>query len=159
VFGVGVTATRHGWLVRVPDLMYRCSRTVAVVAVGGLMVLLMVVGLLDRADDMMGGWQWPALAFTAVETVLSVFGPVWLLGVVQRHVGEPLRCAGPAVSRSAYGAFMVQTPVLIGLAVALRPLGLPAEAKAVVVAAGGVAASFWLSWLLISRSRRAARIL
>jgi hypothetical protein len=57
----------------------------------------------------------------------------------------------PAVSRSAFGAFVVQVAVLTGLAVALRPLPLPAEVKAVLVAGGGVAASFALAWLLISR--------
>jgi len=54
---------------------------------------------------------------------------------------------------------MAQTPVLIGLAVALRPVPLPAEAKALVVAVGGVVAAFWLSWLLISRLRGVARVL
>lgn len=63
------------------------------------------------------------------------------------------------MSRSAYGAFMVQTPVLIGLAVALCAIALPAEAKALVVATVGVGASFWLSWLLISRLRGVAGIL
>jgi hypothetical protein len=158
-FGVGIVATRHGWLTRVPDRVYRDSRTVAIAALCGSVVFLAVAGMLDRIEDMMGGWQWPALAFTAVETLLSVFGAVWLLGVAQRHLDVPLRWVGPAVTRSAYGAFMMQTPVLIGLAVALRPVGLPAEVKALVVAAGGVAVSFWLSWLLVSRLRAVARIL
>jgi hypothetical protein len=43
--------------------------------------------------------------------------------------------------------------VLLGAAVALRPLGAPAEVKAVLVAAVGVAAAFGLAELL----RRAAR--
>jgi hypothetical protein len=159
VFAVGITAARHGWLTKVPDRMYRDSRTVAVMAIGGSAVFLTAVGMLDRIDDMMGGWHWPAIGFTAIETVLSVFGPVWLLGAAQRHLGTPLRWVGRAVSRSAYGAFMMQTPVLIGLAAALRPLALPAETKALVVATGGVAVSFWLSWLLVSRLRGIARIL
>ncbi|MEV4703293.1 acyltransferase [Actinoplanes sp. NPDC049316] len=159
MFGVGVSAVRHGWLTRVPERVYRQSRAVTAAAVAGCMVLLSVAGLLERIDDMMGGVQWPAVAFTAVETVLSVFGPVWMLGAAQRHLGVPLRWAGPAVARSSYGAFMVQTPVLIGLAAALRVVALPAEAKAVLVAAGAVVASFWLAWLLISRVRGVARVL
>jgi hypothetical protein len=46
---------------------------------------------------------------------------------------------------------MVQGIVLIGLAVAVRPIPVVAEVKALVVAGGGVAASFALAWLLISR--------
>ncbi|KUL25608.1 acyltransferase family protein [Actinoplanes awajinensis] len=158
-FGVGVTAVGQGWLERLPDQLYRGSRAVAAAAVAATVVLLSVAGMLDRIDDLMGGWQWPAVGFTAVETTLAVFGPVWLLGVVQRHLGASRRWAGPAVVRSTYGAFMVQTPVLIGLAVVLRSVPLPAEAKASIVAAGGVAVSFWLSWLLISRMRWIARVL
>jgi glucan biosynthesis protein C len=158
-FAVGIVATRQGWLTRVPDRVYRHSRTVAVAGLGVTMVLLAVVGSLDRIDDMMGGRQWPALAFTAAETVVSVFAPVWLLGAAQRHLAAPRRWAGPAVRRSAYGAFMTQTPVLLGLAVAVRPLPLSAEAKAPLVAAGGVVASFWLARWLISRVRGVARVL
>ena len=66
---------------------------------------------------------------------------------------------GPALSRSAYGAFMVQAPILFGLAVALRPIDVPAELKAIVVAGAGVAVSFTLAWLLISRVPGVARIL
>jgi hypothetical protein len=34
----------------------------------------------------------------------------------------------------------------------MRPLGVPAEVKALMVAALGVAGSFALSWLLVSRT-------
>ncbi|GID29764.1 acyltransferase family protein [Paractinoplanes brasiliensis] len=159
MFGVGITAVRQGWVERIPDRVYRDSRAVAVAAVAASLVFLGVVGSLDRIDDMMGGPQWPAVGFTVVETVLAVFGPVWLLGAAQRHLGALRRWAGPATVRSAYGAFMVQTPVLIGLAVVLRPVPLPAEAKALIVATVGVAVSFRLSWLLISRIRGLARVL
>ena len=59
--------------------------------------------------------------FVALEAVLTVFGSVWLLGVTQRRLAGPHRW-GPALSRSAYGAFMLQAVFLLGLAVALRPV-------------------------------------
>jgi hypothetical protein len=43
--------------------------------------------------------------------------------------------------------------VLIGLMIALRPLGVPAEIKALAVAGLGVAGSFGLAWLLVTRTR------
>ena len=107
---------------------------------------------------MFGGWTVPALLFAVVESTLMVFGSVWLLGAAQRHLARPMRW-GEALGRSAYGAFLLQGFVLIGLAVALRPLGLPAEAKAFLVAAGGVAGSFALAWLLVSRVPWLARII
>jgi hypothetical protein len=90
---------------------------------------------------------------------IGLFGSVWVVGWAQRHLDRPLRGVGAAVRRSAYGAFMLQTPVLIGLAVALRPVPLPAEAKAVVLAVTAVAVSFGLAGLLIQRVPGVRRVL
>jgi hypothetical protein len=90
--------------------------------------------------------------FAALESTLSVVGQVWLLSVAQRHLARRLP-RGAAAARSAYGAFMLQGLVLFALAVAVRPLPLAAEVKALLVAGAGVAASFGLAWLLVSRFR------
>jgi len=42
--------------------------------------------------------------------------------------------------------------VLIGLMIAMRPLGVPAEIKALTVACFGVAGSFGLAWVLVTRT-------
>jgi len=160
LFGLGVVASREGWLQAVPDRLRRQSRAVtliAVVAAGAFALAIVALGIDD--EQVWGGWRWPALVFAAGECTLSVFGPVWLLSVAQRRLDRPLRWTGPAVSRSAYGAFMLQGIVLIGLALALRPVPFPAEVKALLVAAGGVAASFALAWLLISRVPGVRRVL
>lgn len=106
-----------------------------------------------------GGLNLDALAFTTLESAVTVVGPVWLLAVAQRHLDRPLRWAGPAVQRSAYGAFIVQGFVLIGLAVVLRPVPLPAEAKALLVAAGAVAGSFALARQLLNNVPGVRRVL
>jgi hypothetical protein len=60
--------------------------------------------------------------------VLAVTASLWLLGVAQCHTrpGGPL---ARGLARSAYGALLLQGPVLIALALALRPLALPAEVR------------------------------
>ena len=158
LFGLGVVASARGWLAEVPGRVVRGSRAVtlgAAVAAAGL--LFAALGA-DATERLFGGWGWPALLFALVESTLMVFGSVWLLGAAQRRLARPMRW-GEALGRSAYGAFLLQGFVLIGLAVALRPIGLPAEAKAVIVAAGGVAGSFALAWLLVSRVAWLARII
>jgi fucose 4-O-acetylase-like acetyltransferase len=160
LFGLGVMATRAGWLTAVPDRLRRQSRTVTLSAVGASAVFAaFAIAQGVTEEQLFGGWHWPALVFAAGESTLSVFGPVWLLGVAQRRLNRSFRWAGPVVSRSAYGAFMLQGLVLIGLAIALRQLPLPAEVKALIVAGAGVAGSFALSWYLISRVPGAARII
>ena len=55
-----------------------------------------------------GGWGWPGLDFTALESIVVVVGSLWLLRVAQQRLDRPVGWAGPRVSRSAYGAFMLQ---------------------------------------------------
>jgi len=166
LFAIGITASRMGWLRAVPDRLRGRSRAVTLMAVAGLAgfvafgVATGAVGEGGVGEEVWaGGWHWEAFAFAVLESTLSVFGSIWLIAVAQRHLDRPRRWAGPMVGRNAYGAFILQGLVLIGLAVALRPLAIPAELKAIIVAGGGVAGSFALAWLLISRVPGIARIL
>jgi hypothetical protein len=161
LFALGILAARSGWLTAVPERLRKQSRWALLGTAAGFAAFATwgaVAGGMGE-DVWMGGWHVEALVFASLESALAVFGPVWLLAVAQRHLNRPLRWAGPVISRSAYGAFIVQGLVLIGLAVALRPLSLAAEVKALIVAVGGVTGSFALAWLLIRRVPGAARIL
>ncbi len=153
VFVLGILTADQGWISQVPDELVRRSRTVLVVTVPPLAALAVTAALQDRVDDVGGGWNPFAVGFVILESVLTVFGPVWALGVAQRRLG-----AGPArrglawgtdLGRAAYAAFILQTMVLVGLAAALRGVPLPAEVKALVVATGGVVGSFWLAALVL----------
>jgi len=157
-FGLGIAGSRQGWLSGIPGDLARQCRTVTLTVAGAMAILLTVAGFREQIDALMGGWGWPALAFAVVESLLTVFGSVWLLAVAQRKLDRRTHW-GPVLSRSAYGAFILQTPVLIGLAVALRPALLPAEVKALLLAAAGVATCFALAWWLVSRVRVLARVL
>ena len=158
VFVLGIRAARHGWAREVPGGLVRLSRLLTGIGVVAMTALLYVTGSRDVVDDMFGGWTWYAVAFACIEAVLVVFGPVWLLDLSRRRLARPLPW-GEQLGRSAYGAFMLQTVFLLGLAVALRPLALPAEAKAVLVAAGAVWASFGAAWLLIDKVPGVAKVL
>jgi hypothetical protein len=158
LFALGIAASRRGWLTAIPHRLRTRCRAATLVAACAMVALVAGAALLDAFNALLGGWNWWALAFAAVESTLSVGGSVWLLAVAQRRLDRQVRWT-PVLSRSAYGAFLVQGPVLIALAVALRPVPVPAEVKALLVAAGGVAGSFALAWLLISRVPRVARVL
>jgi hypothetical protein len=102
-------------------------------------------------EAFLGGWQVPALITAIIEAVLVVAGPIWVLAAAQRHLNR----SGPvrrAMTRSSYAAFMLQGPVLFGLALALRPLDLPGDIKALVVATLGIVGSFALAWSLVTRT-------
>ena len=157
-FVLGVIGSRVGWASSVPPGIARPCRTATLVAGVALGALLVSAGTSESVDDLLGGWGWPSAAFAVVDAVLTVFGSVWFLSVAQRRLDRRYRW-GPLLGRSAYAAFMLQSLFLLALAVALRPVDLSAEVKALLVAVGGVVGSFWAGWLLVSRMPGASRVL
>ena len=145
----------HGDLARrvPPELRRGCGLVAlgSVAAAVSVALLGNVSEVGDQAGRFLGGWRWEALGTAAFEGVLVVAGSVWLLGAAQRRFADPGRI-GTARNRGAYAAYLLQAPVLFGLAIAARPLAAPAEIKSVLVAAGSITACFWLGWLLVSRT-------
>ncbi|MET9311865.1 acyltransferase family protein [Kribbella sp. NPDC003505] len=158
VFALGVAGSREGWREVVPADTARRSRVLTLFAGGAMAALLLLAGALDAVEEVLGGLHWLGGLFAVVEAFLTVFGSVWLLSVAQHRLARQYRW-GPALSRSAYAAFMLQTVFLLALAVVLRPVDLPAEIKAPIVAVGGIGASFGAAWLLIKKVPGVSRIL
>ena len=159
LFAVGVLGARQGWVTAVPDRLARQARRATVLA--GLGLALVLVASLPfglGAADILGGAHWAALVVDVAEGLLTVCGCVWALEVAQRRLDRPSRL-GPQLARSAYAAFVVQGFVLLGLAVLLRPVPVFAGPKALVVALLGVAGSFALGRLLVTRVGPLARVL
>ena len=154
MFGLGIVAAGRGWLDPVPD---RIARGCGFAALGGVAAFA-VLGATMAAGGVDGDVlfdrrvHWAPLALAAIEGPLAVGASVWLIAQAQRRLNRPPGSLGRALGRSAYGAFLLQGLVLIALMIAMRPIGVPAEIKALAVACLGVAGSFALSWLLISRT-------
>lgn len=157
LFTLGVATSRRGWLTAVPHHLRTQCRLVTLCAAAAMALFGLLALRLGFLGDVVGGWSWPALLFSALESILTVFGSVWLLGAAHRHLDRELPL-GPILARSSYAAFLVQGVVLIGLAVAMRPVPVIAEVKAIAVAVGGVTGSFALGWLLVSRVPGIARL-
>jgi Acyltransferase family len=157
MFVLGTLASGQGWLGSVPVPLWHAARTATLVAAAGLAVFI-ALPLGFPLEYAAGGLHWQALLTAAFEGALTVFGPVWLLAVAQRHLDRPLP-HGAALARSSYGAFVLQGVCLYGIAMALRPVPVVAEVKALVVAVGSVIGSFALSWLLVNRVPGLRRVL
>jgi hypothetical protein len=149
LFGIGVVTARRGWLTQVPPGLAVRARQVTLAAAVAAAAYTGVAGPLGiELTSLVGGFRPEALVFATLEGLLTVFGSVWLLAVAQRRLDRPLP-RGRELARCSYAAFLVQGAPLLGLAAALRPVPVPAEAKAVVVALGGVALSYGLGCLLV----------
>jgi Acyltransferase family len=155
MFLLGISVAGSGWAQTVPERVHRgCGRMVAatILVVPILAIVFDVSDLAADASPFLGGWHWQAATLAAVEASLVVAGSVWVLGLAQRRLvhGGPLSLA---CGRAAFAAFVLQAPVLLTLAIAARPLDLPAEGKALLVGALAVPACFGLGRLLVDRSR------
>jgi hypothetical protein len=155
MFGFGISAAQRGWLNPVPDRIRRGCGLAALGGVAAWGLLELAVALTGGSPDVVfdPGFHWASLGMAAIEGPLAVGAAVWLLAQAQRHLDRRPGSLGRAMARSAYGAFLLEGVILIGLMVALRPLPLPAEVKALAVAGLGVAGSFALAWVLVSRTR------
>lgn len=152
MFGLGVLAARNGWLRPVPrDLARRCgiAAIVTMFVVGSFVGSAEPLGIDEEAY--LGGFGLLAFLAAIGGGVLAVAAPVWVLAFVQRHLNGTGRLR-KAAARSSYAAFMLQGPVLVALAVALRPTDIPIDLKAVLVASLGVMGSFALAWPLVTRT-------
>jgi hypothetical protein len=144
---------------RVPDGIYRMTRNVVIGTIVVLPVAAASFGVLDlarNAGPFLGGLTWQAAALALIEGILVVAGSLWLVGLAQRRLAWHGAFA-EGLARSAYVAFVVQGPILLSLATAMRPLGLPAEVKAPAVGAGAIALSFAIGWVVTSRRGASAR--
>jgi Acyltransferase family len=153
MFVLGLICARHGWAREVPDRIRRRATTTAVITICLVPILGIAIGITDLAADLgpfLGGWTWQAAATALVEGILVVTGSLWLLGLAQRHLTQNGKFAR-ACSRAAFPAFVIQGPVLILLAIAMRPIAAPAEVKAPLVAVIALVGSFWVGWRLFAR--------
>jgi fucose 4-O-acetylase-like acetyltransferase len=145
LFTLGILAGERGWLDPVPDSIRRGAGRWA----GGATLLLVAAFAVshESVDPFSGGWTWQAVVVAATEGVISVALAVWLLAYFQRRHdrgGGVARAAG----RAAFGAYIVQAPVLVGIALSLRGVAMAPEMKFLVVAPLSVLLSFALAWVL-----------
>jgi hypothetical protein len=150
LFWAGAWAAERGWPTLSEPVWRACGYAILVAAVLGSLLILAVYKAVLPSDPGLysGGWHWEALFAPAIEGALAVVGSFWLLGLFRRHVNSMLPM-GTQLIRSYYGAYVIQAPVVMGLALALRGLAMPTELKFLVVAPLGIVASFTLAYYFV----------
>jgi hypothetical protein len=156
LFGLGAVTAEHG---RDEPTSARVRRQWAVGSAVAFVVMMLVLSTLGSADDqvVLGGLHWEALVVALFEGVFAIGMSLTVLAFFRRHADRERRRTRP-MARSAYGAFVLQAPVLVGIALAMHPLALEPEVKFLVLAAGGVIGSFAAAWLVIALWTRASRV-
>ena len=153
MFGLGIVAAQRGWLDPVPDRIRRRCGQAVLLAFAAFLLVFAASALAGYNTNVYGRrLHWAPTLMAAIEGPIVVGACVWLLGAAQRHLSRPPGVRGRALARSAFAAFILQGPIIIGVEIALRPLEAPAEVKALVVVCAAVTGSFALGWVLVSRT-------
>lgn len=144
LFVLGVLSAERGWLQPVPS---RVRRVGGWAALAGLATMMTAIATASSSEPFAGGATWQAALTGTCEGAVAVGGSVWLLGTFERRFDR----TGPfarALGRAAFGAYVLQAPVLVGCALMLQSVPVAPEVKFWIVAPLGVAGSFALAWLL-----------
>jgi fucose 4-O-acetylase-like acetyltransferase len=154
LFAGGCATARSHWLERIDARTARTWRILAWVCAP----LLFVYGLAAGAArglpfDTSGGWTLPALVYAFWEPFVAwgiILGMLWRFRsrFGSRSSGAP----GGAWSTwpgCAYAAYIVHSPVVVGLGLLLGHAALPNSLRFAVAGAGGIVVSFLLGRLLV----------
>ena len=141
LFLLGVTGGREAVTTGLTVGVHRTC--VAGVTTGASLLVLLLAGLHDNLDPLGGGWTVPAALFAAAEGMTSVGAALLVVDRVRRS--HDRHFPRGRLVRATYGAFMLQTPVLVTAALAMRPLPLPAGIKLIVIASSAVPVCFALA--------------
>lgn len=129
LFGAGYAAADPRWLQRVPGTTTRLWLTLALICLPVLpaaSLLGAAVPALHRSSN--GGWTLPAVIYALWEPLVAWGLILWLLPTFQRRFAT----LGPTwrkLADRAYAIYIIHPPVLVGVALAGRPLALPALLK------------------------------
>ncbi len=149
MFVVGIMAHRNQWFTSIPFktglawLAFGLGVFVLVTPV----ILYMGGALSGRFEPYYGGWHWQAFAFALWEQLLGFSMIFGLLSVFRNKLCRQ----GPwleGFSDSAYAVFIIHTPIIVGLCVAVRDVALPPVFKFVLLGPVCIAASFLSAWTL-----------
>lgn len=121
LFVLGIHAYHHGWLMDIPrGTGRRWLAIAAVLVLAGFPLLFLTGGALSGdLEPFKGGWHWQALALAIWEQTTGLAMMVGLLVFFREHFNRHTRLTAEAAAGS-YTAYIIHTPVIVLLALAVR---------------------------------------
>jgi glucans biosynthesis protein C len=112
--------------------------------IGAFAVLALIAASSADTDPLGGGLHWQSAAVAAIEGIVAVSATIVLLDVLRGW----RRSGSGELARRAFGAYVLQAPIIVIFALALRDLPVPGGIKLLLLAPASVAACFVLAGML-----------
>jgi glucan biosynthesis protein C len=151
-FVVGMVAYRREWFRTVPDSMGIAG--LAAAAVASLILFPLAFSgqwfsleLSPATDNAMGNGHWQSAAYALWDSIFAV-GMCLGLGTLFRRFVDRRESVGRFFSQQSYAVYVIQIPVIVFIAYALRDIELDALRKFALVSAVVLPACFAIAFLV-----------
>jgi len=146
-FLVGIFAFRGNWLLALPSKIGLLWLRIAVVLLAVFLGMLSFAALTGTVGLFFGGFTWEAAFFAFWEQSFAVSVSIGLIVWFREKLNFQNRLA-KILSDNSYAAYILQTPILVGLALGLATIQMPLTLKFLAVAPLGVALCFISAYLV-----------
>ena len=146
-FIVGVIAFRGNWLLTMPSKTGMHWLRLAVILIAVFLTLLFYAAVTGSVNLFFGGFNWQTAFYAFWEQAFAVSVSIGLIVWFREKINSQNRLT-KFLSDNSYGAYILQAPILVGLALGLVSLKMPLALKFLVVAPIGVALCFIIAYLV-----------
>ena len=146
-FSVGAIAFRGNWLLTVTARTGMFWLRLAVVLVVVFLALLSVSAVTGTVDLFFGGFNWQTAVYSFWEQAFAVSVSIGLIVWFREKLNFQNRFA-KMLSDNSYAAYILQAPIIVGLALGLASINMPLALKFIAVAPIAVALCFAVAYLV-----------
>lgn len=122
-FVLGIIAYHRDWFLRIHNSMGRAWLWTAIGAILLLPIMILAGGGVEHPEFLWGGIHWQAFAYALWESIVCVGMGIGLLVFFRRHVNRQGKW-GKFLAANAYGAYILQAPVIVCVAYAAQDIHL-----------------------------------
>jgi len=148
MFVAGIAAFRGDWFMSISNVTGRRWFVAAHVFILLMPVMMVLGGALDGKEMyFMGGMHFQSLVYSMWEPFVCVGMCAGLTVIFRKRFNTP-GVFQKFLSRNAYTVYLIHAPVLVIIALAMRPLMLHPLLKLAILASAGISACYILSHLI-----------
>ena len=152
LFFAGIVASRKGWLERLDERQGKWWLIAAVVlGSASWAVLVRASGIMGGNWALLGGLHWQSAAYALWESFVGVAMSIGLLAVFRKRCGRQ-KGVFSGMAQNSFAVYVFHAPIVVSIALLLRPLMLHPLAKWVILSAIAVPACFLFAAFVVRKT-------